>query len=395
MKRGYQPKHLRREPRRESGAVVVQPARSVEKAGIVAIVCGVITLLLLVVLFLSQGPRMVAVKGASLGLMEKYDMVMANRFSDTLGDVLAIDKVYWLSDDDMVAPEPDPDAYGTATDPSEMAGFLAEAADLLDGEETLFRTDVELIEGSTIKYYLDDSIMVITWKEGISVGAYTFSEVKIAHPSQFRRFLAGGEYGSSIRYKPTEMAASVNAVTASNGDYYSHRKMGIVVNNGVVHRSETERLDTCFIDENGDLLFVPQGTFQSTEEIEAYVKEHGIRFSLAFGPVLLENGENMVPERYAIGEIDKNHSRAALCQLGPCHYVLVTVNIEPNYYLPPKLKTFARFLSERGIEKAYTIDGGQTASIVTGDELINSVDYGGERNMSDIIYFATAIPDGG
>ena len=389
MEHGYKPKHLQTEPRR-------QPAGGhPRKAGIAWLLSGVLTVLLLAVLFLGQGIKPAAVRNAGLGLMEKYDMRMANSFSDTLGDVLAIEKVYWLSDDDVVAPEPNPEAYGTATDPSELGWFLEAAAPLLDGEETLFNTDVQTIEGSSIKYYLDDSIMAITWKEGFNVSALTFSEVKVAHPSQFRRFLAGGEYGSSLRYKPTEMAASVNAVTASNGDYYSYRKMGIVVNNGVVHRSESEKLDTCFIDKNGDLLFVPMGTFHSVEEIQQYVAENDVRFSLAFGPILLQDGENMVPESYPIGEIDKNHSRAALCQLGPCHYVVVTANIELNYYLPPKLKTFGRFLHERGIDKAYTIDGGQTASIVMGDELMNSVDYGGERNMSDIIYFATAIPDGG
>jgi len=48
-----------------------------------------------------------------------------------------------------------------------------------------------------------------------------------------------------------------------------------------------------------------------------------------------------------------------------------------------------------GIRTAYALDGGQTATIVTGGELMNHVDYGGERKISDIIYFATAIPSGG
>ena len=46
---------------------------------------------------------------------------------------------------------------------------------------------------------------------------YTFSEVKVSHPSQFRRHLAGGEYGSDMQYLTTEMAASVNAVRLRSG----------------------------------------------------------------------------------------------------------------------------------------------------------------------------------
>ena len=60
----------------------------------------------------------------------------------------------------------------------------------------------------------------------------------------------------------------------------------------------------------------------------------------------------------------------------------------------PTLPEFSRRIAETGCTMAYTLDGGQTATIVTGDQLINRVDYGGQREISDIIYFATAIPDG-
>ena len=43
----------------------------------------------------------------------------------------------------------------------------------------------------------------------------------------------------------------------------------------------------------------------------------------------------------------------------------------------------------------YTLDGGQTAVIAMNDKLINSVLFGFQRKISDIIYFATAVPDGG
>lgn len=84
-----------------------------------------------------------------------------------------------------------------------------------------------------------------------------------------------------------------------------------------------------------------------------------------------------------------------LCQLGPCHYLVIAANIEKNYYSPPDIHTFSRQLKELGIENAYALDGGQTATIVMGGERMNSVDYGGEREISDIIYFATALPNGG
>ena len=75
------------------------------------------------------------------------------------------------------------------------------------------------------------------------------------------------------------------------------------------------------------------------------------------------------------------------------HYVVVAANMEDAYYGKPSISTFARSLQDMGIPTAYTLDGGQTATIVMNDQVINTVSYGSEREISDIIYFATAIPD--
>ena len=87
------------------------------------------------------------------------------------------------------------------------------------------------------------------------------------------------------------MATAVNAVVASNGDFYAHRRMGISVYGGVVHRAKSEYLDTCYIDENGDLLFSRRGKLKTVEEAQQFVDENNIRFSLAFGPILIQDGE--------------------------------------------------------------------------------------------------------
>lgn len=370
------------------------PKKTVEHIWI--LLCTAVSVLLLLGILFSVGKPMESAHPRELdvAIMDKYDMVMTNQISDALSGILSIEKVYWLSDEDLIAPEPDPAKFGETDDPATLQWLLDEAAELLDGQPTMFSTETEILEGTKIKYYLDDTIFAVTWKQGVGLSVFTCAEVKIAHPSQFRRFMAGGEYGTAIRYTTTEMAKNVNAVTASNGDYYAYRPQGIVVNNGTVYRSGEHLLGTCFIDDKGDLVFTGIGELTEKADIEAFVKQNNIRFSLAFGPVLVENGENKVPLRYAVGEIDKNHSRAALCQLGQCHYMVVTANIGPYYYEPPTLWDFADQLIGLGVKRAYALDGGQTATIVMGDELMNSVDYGGEREISDIIYFATALPDG-
>ena len=355
---------------------------------------GLLTVLLVTLLLGGKAKFPGESETADEALADRFNMYITNRVSDALAGVLDVEKVYWLKDEDTIAPEPDPNKFGTTSDPSTLQWFLEDAQGLLQGEKTAFSLDTPLQDGSEVIYYLDETIMCITWKRPIGTAMYTFSEVKIAHPSQFRRFLADGQFGSERQYYATEMAAAVNAVTASNGDFYKYRPLGIVVYNGQVCRADN-RVDTCFIDDQGELLFARAGQINAWDEAQRFVDENNIRFSLAFGPVLIENGENVVPERYLLGEITGAYSRAAIAQLGPLHYLMVVTGYEDTYRYMPGSRQFADVLIGMGVEKAYSLDGGQTGVIVTNDKLINRPNYGFQRTVSDIIYFATAVPDGG
>lgn len=329
-------------------------------------------------------------KEGSDAILDRFDMDITNILSDALDGILSIKKVYWLQDEDLVAPKPDPEKYGETGDPEDLETVIQKAGDLLDGQELIFKTDVELKEDSVITYYLDETILCITWQHMVGNAVYTCSEVKIAHPSQFRRFLSDGKFGSGKLYKATEMAESVNAVTASNGDYYAFRGYGNLVYNGQVKMAGNQYLDTCYIDDNGDLILVDYFQLYHQEDVENFVEEKKIRFSLAFGPILIQDGAVVAKYHYPLGETDDYFSRSALCQIDSLHYMFVTVNRRGQDVI-----RFANHLQELGVTTAYALDGGQTSTIVTGNKLINPVDYGGERETSDIIYFATAVPDGG
>ena len=351
--------------------------------------------LLALVLFGTGSPEKPAASTARMNLMDKFDMYMTNQVSEALDGVLSVDKVYWLSDEDLVAPEPDQSCYGEADDPAELQWLLDAAAELLDGQETCFTTETEILEGSKVTYYLDETIFAVTWKCPADFGVYTFSEIKIADASQFRRFLAGGEYGSEKQFTTTEMAASVNAVVASSGDFYRFRNYGTIVHEGIVRRVNNWNIDTCMIDDKGDLHLIRAGELMTMEEAQQYVDDNNIRFSVAFGPILVDNGVMEWTGDYLLGEVKDYFPRAALCQKDTLHYVLAVVNIEDNYKFMPTINRFAQQIEKLGCDKAYTLDGGQTAVIVMNDQLINSVHFGYQREISDIIYFATAVPDGG
>ncbi len=304
-------------------------------------------------------------------------------------------KIYWIEEDALVAPEPDQSKFGKSNDPAVLQQVLEDAKWLLDGQQTYFTPEGERYSDSIVNYYLDDSIFAVTWQEVHDGSVYTFSEIKVSHPSQFRRYLADGEYGSDRQYVTTEMAATVNAVVASAGDFYRFRDFGAVVYQGEAKRVEGTYAETCYIDAKGDMHFTYGGDVLNVKAVQEFVDEHDIQFSLAFGPILVDNGQLVEHTWYGVGEITEGYARAALCQMGQLHYIVVTANTTGPWQEIPTVKQFAKNVAATGCINAYCLDGGQTATIVMNDELMNRPVYGQQRKISDIIYFATAVPEGG
>lgn len=304
-------------------------------------------------------------------------------------------ELYTIPSDAKVAPEPNQNLFGEADDPSSLQWLLDEAAWMLEGQELHFNTGINTYSESKVRYYLDDSIFAIAWKEVHEGSVYSYAEVKIRDASQFRRHLAGGEFGSDIQYFTTEMAATVNAVVASAGDFHRFRDFGICVYEGQVKKVEGTYAETCMIDRDGNMKFVYGGELTKTAESQAYVDENDIQFSLCFGPVLVDNYEVKEHTWYGVGEITDGYARSALCQMGDLHYLVMTANVEGIHQDLPTVATFQKYVVETGCRMAYCLDGGQTATIVMNDELVNRPAFGTQRQISDIIYFATAVPEGG
>ena len=371
--------------------------------GVGGLVASGISLVVLAVLLLSLAlssgskPESVSTSASGMAIMDKFDMAVTNQISKALDGIITIEKSYWLSDTELVAPEADYDHFGTADSPAELAWLLEETADLVGDQELIFNMDTPVWENDKIYYYYDESILAIAWKQKIDNCIFTLAEIKVADGSQFRRFLAGGEFGSDKQFVTTEMAASVNAIVATSGDFYKFRQNGIVVYDGQVQRFEGKYIDTCFIDKNGDLILSYKKEFSNKDEAQVFVDENNIRFSLVFGPILVDNYQAVKTTGYPLGEVFDEYTRAAVCQVGEKHYMFANVTTEPDYGFLRRMtiNQFAECLANLGVQKAYALDGGQTTVICMQDQLISYPDYGTQRQISDIIYFATAMPNGG
>ncbi|MCI7135790.1 MAG: phosphodiester glycosidase family protein [Candidatus Limivicinus sp.] len=327
-----------------------------------------------------------------LDLVGKLDVFMNNSASDALENVAYIKKIYTIPESDLVAPKPDQSKFGSTTDPAVVQAVVDSAAELLEGQELIWNPDIVLMEGSEIEYYCDETILVIAWKEAINNSACSFVEVKIAHGSQLRRALSDNTYGSSVYMYPTQMAQNANAVVAINGDFYGHRSCGITVYQRQLYRFNPRSLESCFFTASGDMIFTHVGELNTEDDVKRFVQDNDITFSISFGPILVENGEKKTTNTYLVGEVDIQYSRAAIGQVDKLHYLLMSINEEGVYKNRVTINQAADLIYAKGVPNAYALDGGQTATIVMNGETFNRPDWGNERIMTDIIYFATAIP---
>ena len=59
------------------------------------------------------------------------------------------------------------------------------------------------------------------------------------------------------------------------------------------------------------------------------------------------------------------------------------------------VNTFAKHFAEKGVQSAFCLDGGQTGEVVFKGEPYNHIDFRNERQVSDILYFGSALPPEG
>ena len=329
-------------------------------------------------------------------LTPRFENLANNLASDALSDITYIKKVYSIPEDASVAPKPNSACYGESYDPEVIQGIIDGAAELLDGQDMVWNKDIVTYDNTPVKYYYDETILSLVWKEVVGNTVFTFSEIKIADGSQLRRALAGDAYSSEIQLKASEMASAVNAVTAMNGDFYAFRQVGIVVYKRNLERFEPSTLDSCFFTSGGDMIFAHRGELTSEEDTVRFIEENDIIFSTSFGPILVENGELYKTSDYPVGEIFTKYARSAIGMTDSLHYLLMATSSEKNsgYLAGVYVSTAGEIMYNKGCKMAYELDGGQTAVIIHNNTPANEIVYGSERIMSDIIYFATAIPEG-
>ena len=326
-------------------------------------------------------------------LYDKIGLYTNNTKSNILADLVYIPKLYSIPETAVCGYMPNDACFHELTDPFMIAEVAAGSEHLIGDEQLVFDPNVTFATGQKIYYYADDSIFAIVWKEFCNDCYCNFAEVFIADPSQLRRKIAGDTYGYGVQMYASQLAAQANAVVAMNGDFYKFRSIGLTVYDRTVWRCEGTYLDTCFFDTKGNMIFSYAGDLTTKEQAQQFVDDNDILFSLSFGPVLIDNGVPKENLNYRIGETMQRYSRSAIGQIGEGHYLMMTIGHVYPYRECCTLKGAQDIMMLKGCINAYTLDGGQTAEVIWKDKPYSYVDWGVERTVSDIIYFATAVPE--
>ena len=208
-------------------------------------------------------------------------------------------------------------------------------------------------------------------------------------------------YAAPVKSLATDLAAQGNAVAAINADNYLSHELGIAVYQREVRRfiqwpySLSKRcfnaVDTLFVDASGNFRFSLAGTQWTKEDVERFVSENGIRFSLFCVPVLVIAGQAQPVKSYPLGSPRASSARAAIAQCGTLHYLYVSVP-KTQGSSGCTAEELAAILCSKKVEHAYALAGGLTAELVFDNQVYAPSGDTAEVPVSDILYFATALP---
>lgn len=235
--------------------------------------------------------------------------------------------------------------------------------------------------------YRDESINVKIYKARAYDTPVFIAFVQIADASQLRTEQAQ-RYPSTAVARTDVMARRCNAVIATNADYYVFHNGGIIFRQGELLRNRAHsKYDGLAIDANGDFHLVcplSEGCFDSLTS--------PIVNSFCFGPALVVDGEVWdnsdrvvtYKQRMGIGQLDHL-----------CYVMVATDGPEEKNSVGLSIPQFSQLMKDLGAVQAYNLDGGASTSMIFLDAKVNGQQPRKFRNVSDIVYFATAVPDGG
>ena len=239
---------------------------------------------------------------------------------------------------------------------------------------------------STGNTYKDGNISVTLKEYRENDSTIYVADVQLSSSSYLKTALAQGAYGRNVTQKTSEIAESVGAVLAINGDFYGAQEKGYVIRNGELYR------DTALANQE-DLVIYKDGSFGIINESSVTAADlisKGVVQTLSFGPALVQNGKITVSQNEEVGKAMASNPRTAIGIIDENHYVFVVSDGRSSESSGLSLYQLAEFMDSLGVSTAYNLDGGGSSTMYFNGSVVNNPTTGGsktrERSVSDIVY---------
>lgn len=266
-------------------------------------------------------------------------------------------------------------------------------------EEDLDSDSVETDESPLRKETTETVITSDSYSDGnisITLDEYTaydttvhVAEVNVRSAEYLKTAFAQDAYGRNVTETTSDIADSVNAILAINGDYYGSQERGYVIREGILYRSTAEQGQE-------DLVIYDDGSFGIINESEVAAEDllaDGAVQVLSFGPALVEDGNISVSQSEEVGRAMASNPRTAIGVKADGTYLFVVSDGRTDDNEGLSLYELAEVMKELGAVTAYNLDGGGSSTMVFNGTVVNDPTggraghgSGSERKVSDIVY---------
>ena len=238
----------------------------------------------------------------------------------------------------------------------------------------------------TANSYNDENINITIKEYWYNNTSVYVADVTISSSDYLKTVFAKSAYGKNVTDYTSNIAESVKAILAINGDYYGVQESGYVLKQSVVYRSTSQT-------NQEDLVIYKDGTWDIINENNVSINElinNGAYNVLSFGPALIKDGNIAVSTTTEVGKSMASNPRSAIGKISDNHYVFVVSDGRTTASTGLSLYELAEFMKSLSCNIAYNLDGGGSSSLVFNGNVINNPTTNGgkisERKVSDIVY---------
>ena len=259
----------------------------------------------------------------------------------------------------------------------------------------------EDVEGGLWIYLSDElSVRIESYQQVTPSLQWFETRVRVRGSEKPRCIFSGGKFDSTSFQYPGAIARKAGAVLAISDDCYTYRttkgrRSGVVIRNGETVRDDPfQKYEITYFPPMDVMAFLPDGSmavYDTGTVTSPELQELGAENSYSFGPILVLNGREYNRARYGANPMQVNKNpRNAVGMIAPNDYLFITVTGRQRASEGVSRGWMVDRMLEKGVQTAFNLDGGNSASVVFMGRIVNRRLETNARAVTSMIAFGTS-----